>query len=113
MFDQNIGTLRDYYNKVSYGSLDLVTVNLPSTIGWVTAPITYSYYGNGQNGMGSYPQNTQRMVEDIVNLIDPLIDFSQYDNDGDGYVNAHRLLFMPGLVRNILGIITIYGHMHG
>ncbi len=71
IFGQSTGTLRDYYNKVSYGNLDIVTVNLPSTMGWVTAPQPYSYYLNGQNGMGSYPNNSQRLVEDIVNLVDP------------------------------------------
>ena len=28
------------------------------------------------------------MVEDAVGLADPLVDFSQYDNDADGYVDA-------------------------
>ena len=80
--------MRDYYNKVSYGNLDVITVNLPSAIGWITAPQTYSYYVNGQNGTGDYPHNSQKLVEDIVNLVNPQIDFSQYDNDGDGYVDA-------------------------
>ena len=87
LFSQSTGTLHDYYKKVSYGSLDIVTVNLPSSVGWVSAPQTYSYYVDGKNGMGSYPQNSQKLVEDIVNLIDPVIDFSKYDNDGDGYVD--------------------------
>ncbi|MGB8320867.1 MAG: M6 family metalloprotease domain-containing protein, partial [Ignavibacteriaceae bacterium] len=88
LFGQSTGTLSNYYNKVSYGNLDIITVTLPSTLGWITAPQPYSYYVNGNNGMGSYPQNSQKLVEDIVNLIDPVIDFSQYDNDGDGYVDA-------------------------
>ena len=88
LFSQNTGTLCDYYNKVSYGNLDIVTLNLPSSIGWLTAPQPYSYYVNAQNGEGSYPHNSQKLVEDIVNLVDPQIDFSQYDNDGDGYVDA-------------------------
>ena len=92
LFGQSAGTLHDYYNKVSYGNLDIVTVNLPSVVGWVTAPKTYSYYVNNQNGTGNYPQNTQKLVEDIVNLVNPQIDFSQYDNDGDGYVDALFIL---------------------
>ena len=88
LFGQTTGTLRDYYNKVSYGNLDVITVNIPSNIGWVTAQQTYSYYVNGQNGTGSYPQNTQKLVEEIVNMVDNQVDFSQYDNDGDGYVDA-------------------------
>ena len=88
LFGQNTGTLHDYYEKVSYGNLDIITVNLPSTIGWVTAPQTYSYYVNAQNGTGDYPHNSQKLVEDIVNLVNPQIDFSKYDNNKDGYVDA-------------------------
>ena len=88
LFTQTSGTLWDYYKKISYNNLDIVTVDFPSEIGWENAPHTYSYYVNGQNGLGDYPQNTQKMVEDVVTLIDTVVNFSQYDNDGDGYVDA-------------------------
>jgi|GEM_PF-1042267 len=90
LFQTYAGTLRDYYEKVSFGTLHIttVTVNLPSSLNWQTAPMPYSYYVNGMNGFGSYPQNAQKLVEDMVNLVDPLVDFSQYDNNGDGYVDA-------------------------
>ncbi|MCX6827328.1 MAG: M6 family metalloprotease domain-containing protein [candidate division Zixibacteria bacterium] len=90
IFTDRQGTIRNYYNQVSYGQLDIVTVNLPSSpgLGWVTAPQDYSYYCDGQNGIGSYPHNCQKLCEDIVDLINPSVDFSDYDNDGDGYVDA-------------------------
>lgn len=88
LFSSERGTLKDYYSKVSYGNLDIVTVNLPSTLGWSTAPETYAYYCNGQNGLGDYPQNSQKLVEDVVSIVDPQVDFSQYDNDGDGLIDA-------------------------
>ncbi len=90
LFQSTNGTLRDYYEKVSYGTLHIttITVNLPSSMNWQTAPQPYSYYVNGMNGFGTYPQNAQKLVEDMVNLVDPLVDFSQYDNNGDGYVDA-------------------------
>ncbi len=87
----------DYYQAVSYDNLDIVTVNLPSTLGWVRVDSAYSYYVDGQNGFGPYPVepgdpgNAQKLVEDVVNAADtqfPALDFSQYDNDGDGYVDA-------------------------
>lgn len=81
--------LRHYYQEVSYGTLDIVTVNLPSSTGWLTDPQTYSYYVDGKYGMeGTYPHNSQKLVEDLVDLADPVVDFSDYDNDGDGYVDA-------------------------
>jgi immune inhibitor A len=88
LFGSSYGSLRDFYKKVSYGNLDIVTVNLPSTMNWVTASQPYSYYVNNQNGFGNYPQNAQKLVEEAVQLVDPLVDFSKYDNDKDGYVDA-------------------------
>jgi M6 family metalloprotease-like protein len=88
IFVDRQGSVRNYYKEISYAQLDIVTVNLPSTIGWTTAPQTYAYYCNGQNGMGAYPQNSQKLCEDIVDLVNPLVDFSNYDNDLDGFVDA-------------------------
>ncbi|UCH09750.1 MAG: M6 family metalloprotease domain-containing protein, partial [Fidelibacterota bacterium] len=88
IFDPAPGTLWDYYQDVSYGTLDIVTVNLPSTIGWIRADSAYSYYVDGQNGFGDYPRNAQRLAEDVVNAANSLVDFSQYDNDGDTFVDA-------------------------
>lgn len=88
LFGTSFGNLRHYFQDVSYGTLDIVTVNLPSSIGWCLLPQTYAYYVDGNNGLGVYPQNAQRMAEDAVLVADPLVDFSQYDNDGDGWVDT-------------------------
>ncbi len=95
IFSANGATIKDYFDEISYGSLDLVTVNAPSTIGWQTAPQTYNYYvqdmngsNNPDNGLGDYPHNSQKMVEDLVDLVDPLVDFSNYDNDNNGTVDV-------------------------
>jgi immune inhibitor A len=88
VFGNAPGTVRDYFSEISYGTLTIVTVNLPSAIGWQTAPQTYAYYVNGQNGFGSYPQNAQKLTEDAIALADSVVDFSNYDNDSDNYVDA-------------------------
>jgi M6 family metalloprotease-like protein len=88
VFENQQGCVRHYYREISYDALDIVTVDLPSTTGWQTAPQTYSYYVNGQYGLGSHPQNAQKLVEDLVDLVDSIVDFSQYDNDFDGEVDA-------------------------
>lgn len=86
-------SLRGYYREVSYGSasarglIDINTADLPSEIGWVRLPQTLAYYAGTDFGRGTYPTNSQKMVEDAVALIDPYVDFSQYDNDGDGSVD--------------------------
>jgi immune inhibitor A len=88
VFGAGPNSVRDYYDEVSYGSLTIVTVHLPSSIGWLRAPQEYTYYTNNANGFGAYPQNAQKLVEDIVDAADAVVDFSQYDGDSDGYVDA-------------------------
>lgn len=92
LFGSATGTVKNYYSEVSYGTFDVVTVNYPSAIGWQTAPQTYAYYCNGDNGLGTYPQNSQKLFEDIIDLVDPVVNFSNYDMNSDGYVDAVMLV---------------------
>jgi M6 family metalloprotease-like protein len=79
------GSLKDYFSEVSYGAVDIVTVNLPSSTGWKRAPNTLAYYDNNNYCTdGSYPNNCQKLAEDLIDAVSSVVDFSQYDNDGDG-----------------------------
>jgi immune inhibitor A len=75
-------TLRNYYTEVSYGKVDVVTLNWPSALGWAQAGHPYDYYCKGDglhdNGFGPYPQNAQGMVIDAVKAVDGVVDFSKY-----------------------------------
>lgn len=83
------GTVRDYYSEISYTQLDIVTVNLPSSLGWNRAPQTYTYYVDNNYGTDSpYPNNSKKLCEDLVDLVDGAVDFTQYDNDGNGFVDV-------------------------
>lgn len=77
-----IRTLKKYFSTISYGNVDIVTLNLPGTVGWVTAPNNYTYYcqpdGIHDNGLGPYPRNAQRLVIDAVLAADPVVNFAQY-----------------------------------
>jgi immune inhibitor A len=88
IFSSSGSTVKDYYMDISYGQLDLITVDLPSSTGWQTAPFAYSYYVNNEKGLGAYPTNSQKLVEDLTTIIDPVVDFSEYDNDLNGYVDV-------------------------
>lgn len=84
-------SVRGYFREVSAGALDLTPVNadLPSAIGWLRLPQTYAYYRGTNYGTGAYPNNAQKMTEDAIAAADAAgVDFSQYDNDGDGYVDG-------------------------
>jgi immune inhibitor A len=91
------GSVNDYFNEISYSQVDIVAVTLPSAIGWKTAPHPLSYYvSGGENGTGTYPNNCQKLAEDVVDAINGVVDFSQYDNDGDGYTEPIMLIHAGG-----------------
>jgi len=113
IFSTGSGSVRHFYSEMSYGNLTMVTVNLPSSLGWQRAPQTYAYYVNGNFGMGSYPNNTQRLTQDLVALIDPLVDFSDYDNDGNGYVDG-LVIMHSGAGAEFTGSVNdIWSHKWG
>jgi len=93
-----VKSVRNYYRETSYSQLDIVGVALPSAVGWRTAPQATSYYVGSRYCLGdsadlvfpyySYPNNCQRLVEDLVQAVNAAVDFSQYDNNGDGWVDT-------------------------
>ena len=78
------GSMTDYYFETSYNQAFLVG----QVTQWLRMPQAYAYYVDGQRGFGQYPHNAQRLAEDAVSAADPSIDFSVFDNDGDGWVDA-------------------------
>ena len=79
-------TLKNYFKDASFGTLDVTTGNMPSTLGWITMSHPYSWYcsaGAKENGFGAYPANVQGIVVEAIEQADPYIDFSQYaDSNG-------------------------------
>ena len=77
------------FTENSYGVLTLNS----TVVAWVTLPQTEAYYANGSSGLGGfYPENPQGMVEDALNLVDPLVDFGQFDLDSDGFIDAISII---------------------
>jgi immune inhibitor A len=80
-------TLKNYYNEVSYGKVNVVTLNMPSAMGWTQTGHPYDYYckadGIHDNGFGPYPQNAQGMVVDAVAAVDDVVDFDNYAINGE------------------------------
>jgi immune inhibitor A len=85
------GSMRAFYKEVSYGSLDVtgeVKGQGGSTNGWFRASKSKAFYTDGGFGFNAYPKNAQNCVEDVIDLAQPFVNFSQYDNSGDGSVEA-------------------------
>lgn len=85
-FDPGDGhySMTEFYSENSYGTFFLEG----QVVGWYRMPQTYAYYVDGQNGWGSYPQNAQKLAEDAVLAADPAVDYSQFDGDGNGWVDG-------------------------
>lgn len=77
-------SMTEFYEMNSYGGFYM----LGDVAGWYRLPHSYDWYVQGQNGWGSYPQNAQGMAEDAILAADPDVDYSQYDNDGDGWIDG-------------------------
>ncbi|MGH3613669.1 MAG: M6 family metalloprotease domain-containing protein [Pseudonocardia sp.] len=89
------GSMRDFFNEVSYGRLDVDGTVYGSggpVSGWYRAPRPKSYYTDGDFGFGNHPRNAQGLVEDILELASGDVDFSGFDADGDGAVEALVLI---------------------
>lgn len=85
------GSMRDYFTQASHGKLTLtgeISGQGGPTSGWYRAPNPYTYYTNNNYGVGNYPRNTQKLVEELVDLAAPHVNFKDYDNDNDGVVDA-------------------------
>lgn len=77
------GSARDFYVASSNGQF-LPTFDV---VGPITLPKSYSYYGEN---VGTSRDNETRLAEfvkEACKQADPLVDFSQYDHDGDGVVD--------------------------
>lgn len=82
------GSVRDYFVAQSGGLFHMDF----DIIGPITLPHPYSYYGQNDSyyNQDAHPE---RMIVDAVKAVDKDIDFSKYDNDGDGYVDQVFVLY--------------------
>lgn len=92
-FGQSVlsGSMRDYYRENSYNQFDIDGV----VTSWFTVNNSYQTYcntdgiPNTEDDYGfSGAANVRTFVEEAIALADPEIDFSQFDGDGDGFVDA-------------------------
>lgn len=73
----------DYFNDQFNGSYEF-----NFTIGpIVTLPKNHDYYGKNEDDKAGQDINPRELVRDACVLSDPFVDFSQFDDDGDGVVD--------------------------
>ncbi|MCK4812571.1 MAG: M6 family metalloprotease domain-containing protein, partial [Candidatus Marinimicrobia bacterium] len=76
-----IGSVRKYYNATSF---DRFNPNF-DVVGPIELDSGLAYYG--KNVGDNKDVNIQLFIREAINKADPLVDYAQYDNDNDGYVD--------------------------
>lgn len=82
------GSVRDYYSFASSGQLDYIS----DVYGPYTAMYPMKYYGGNSMYGGNDSNPLELCIEAMRNLPDD-IDFSLYDNDGDGVVDNVHIIY--------------------
>ena len=78
------GSVREYYSEVTNGLLTLSG----EVVGPYRLPRTLAVYAGGKAGTDNPEPNARTMARDAATLADPHVDFTPYDNDGNGFVDA-------------------------
>ena len=86
IYGTNAKSMRNYYREASYGKLLIDQASLVTD--WQRATNTYSYYVGDSFGIyGNYPRNSQGLLYEACRLIDPFVNFAQFDENSDGIVD--------------------------
>jgi M6 family metalloprotease-like protein len=78
------GSVRDYYLDVSNGVVDFQN----DVVGFYRAKNPKSYYEGGS----SYARSDELFAE-VIAAVDPMVDFSKYDNNKDGRTDAISIVY--------------------
>src|SRR5215213_1057055 len=78
------GSVKEYFADVSNGLIDIQG----EVVGPYRMPRTIAAYAGADNGLQSATPNARTLADDAVTAAHADVDFTPYDNDGNGYVDA-------------------------
>jgi M6 family metalloprotease-like protein len=79
------GSVRDHYLETSYGQFSIDS----TVVGWLDMPSSESYYADGSSGLTT---QIWELITDGLDAADATVDFSDYDLDGNGWIDAITFL---------------------
>jgi len=77
-------SVREYFRDVTNGLVDIQG----DVVGPFRLPQTLAAYAHGGSGLGATLPNARTMARDAALAANPTVNFTPYDNDGDGFVDA-------------------------
>ncbi|MFO7767347.1 MAG: M6 family metalloprotease domain-containing protein [bacterium] len=78
------GSVRDYYQEVSYGLLTLTG----DTYGYAAADSSVDRYRDASGSDAGFGEHMIDWVDEVIDALDPVVDFSRFDANGDGFVDT-------------------------
>ncbi len=78
------GSVKEYYKEVTNGLVNIAG----EVVGPFRMPKTMATYAHGESGTGDSLPNARTLAEDTAKAANSTVNFAQYDNDSDGYVDA-------------------------
>lgn len=100
------GSVRDYYKEVTHGLIDMVG----EVVGPFRMPKKLSEYAHGESGTGSSEPNARTMAKDAADASNPTVNFAQYDNDGNGFVDAFVIVHAGAGAEQTGNVNDIWSH---
>jgi immune inhibitor A len=82
------GSVKEYYKEVTNGLVDIDG----EVVGPFHLPKKIGVYAHGESGTGTAQPNARTMAQDAAKLANATVDFSKYDNDHDGFVDAYVIV---------------------
>ena len=82
------GSVKDLFKEMSYGKFNITT----DVVGIYTATENMAYYG-ANDASGNDLHANELMAEAVLRADESGVDFSQYDNDGDGTVDGVYVVY--------------------
>ncbi len=78
------GSVREYYREVTHGMINIQG----QVAGPYRMPKTLAEYAHNASGMSADLPNARTMAKDAAIASNPTVNYADYDNDGDGFVDA-------------------------
>ena len=103
VFNGSEGSVKHYYQEVSYGQIDLHSTITP----WIQLPYDDQYYAYNSE----YNGNPDKMVVHAVDILDrQRFDFTRFDGDGDGRIDAIDIIHSGPGYENSMNSRHIHSH---
>ena len=100
------GSVREYFKEVSNAKIDLTG----AVVGPYRLPQKLATYAHGASGTGGALPNARTMARDAAVAANADVDFSVYDNDGNGFVDAFIVIHAGAGAEQTLAPGDIWSH---